>query len=405
MAQRTFCFTIFLVYCGIAPLTFSQVAKDLVCQQCVGQSDLKSGAVTAKKIRSNSILTTKIKNGAVGTSKIRNRAVTRAKIAAGAIDSTKLSKGVRDKINEVGALTSSHASLASRISTIEDNSVSAADRFDYRYEQVSRRPGEVFAVGDREYEMAEFDVVSLKNHSIFSIKLPVHISHYHRETYPRYGLGIYISGESGWRGTPSNSSIDGYPAYISYSTSMDYASEAANIGSDLKSDFDADGPILRAGIHKTFMTVSKENTVVQCWSPSIDFGGLPDNLSNAVLSFLPSDMNVWFNDGTQWQNSVPISSEYSNLVNDCLNSDNYLRQRSSIETSIMVTASIHLDEDTYLNMSISHQFPIPSASVNDYDRSFGGEINLATEVPDPDGRHVERQKIWQLFNNVVITER
>ena len=48
--------------------------------------------------------------------------------------------------------------------------------------------GEVFSIGDREYEMAEFDVVSLLDHSIFTIKLPVQISSFAEETYPRYGL-------------------------------------------------------------------------------------------------------------------------------------------------------------------------------------------------------------------------
>ena len=56
--------------------------------------------------------------------------------------------------------------------------------------------GEVFSIGDREYEMAEFDVVSLLDHSIFTIKLPVQISSFAEETYPRYGLKVTIHGES-----------------------------------------------------------------------------------------------------------------------------------------------------------------------------------------------------------------
>ena len=404
---------ILLILVGHVSLSNAHVAKDLVCKGCVNSGDLrtgavveskiKNGAVTGNKIKNGAVTGNKIKNGAVTANKIKNGAVTGNKIKNGVIDSKKLSPDLRNKINRVSELTSSHETLASRLSQIEDSYV-VEDRFNYRYERNDRMAGEVFTVGDEEYEIAEFDVVSLLDHSVFSVKLPVQISSYHRETYPRYGLDIDINGEANnWRDS-SNNTIDGYPANINYGTTMSYASKAVNTQSDLKSDFDADGQVLRATIYSTYMYVYKENTRVYCEAPSIDFDELPENLSYAVLSYDDSDMTVYYTDGTAYDRDVPISSVFSGLVSDCLNSDNYLMQQYSIETTIRVSVAINLDKDTYFQLHIRYQLSTPSAEVHDYDRSFSGVIDVANEIPTPDDRDLERQRIWKLLDSIVINK-
>ena len=60
-------------------------------------------------------------------------------------------------------------------------------------------------------------------------------------------------------------------------------------------------------------------------------------------------------------------SEFSDLVSDCVNSDNYLKQQYSIETTITLTVAVYLDEDTQFNLYIRHKSATPSAEVNDYD--------------------------------------
>ena len=442
--QRKLFFTILLISFAITPEAHSQAAKDLKCRECVDGADLKPNAVTAVKIKNNSVVTSKIKNNAVTgpkiknsavtaskiknnavtTSKIKNNAVTAskiknsavteqkikngavtgAKISNGTIDSTKLSQDLRNKINDASELKSSHNSLASRLSSIEDSSL-AEDKFNYRYERNERMAGEVFSIGDREYEMAEFDVVSLLDHSIFTIKLPVQISSFAEETYPRYGLKVTIHGEiNNWQGA-GNTTISDYPANVSYHTNVDYQSEAINTSSSLKPDFDADGQLTRATIYPTYLWAYKDNTRVRCIAPSIDFTALPANLSHASLNIANSTMSVYYSDGSPYESNAPIRSEFLELIGDCVNSDSYLRQNYSVETEVVVSATINLDKETYFSVYARQSVPTtPSTEVFDYDRSFIGTVDLANEVPNADDRHLERQRIWQLLDNIVITK-
>ena len=169
-----------LAFCGFLYQAgpASAQATDLVCNQCVGTSDIASGAVTGAKLAANAVNNSKIANGsvnaaklaanaanvsklansavstgklttaavtsaklapnAVKTSKIANAAVTSAKIAAGAVNRFKLADGAvtLEKLNRVNLIwidaagptaADNCASLLAALAGISGNS--ASNRF------------------------------------------------------------------------------------------------------------------------------------------------------------------------------------------------------------------------------------------------------------------------------------
>ena len=65
-------------------------ATDLVCNQCVGTSDIANGAVTVAKLAANAVNNSKIANGSVNAAKLATNAVTVSKLANSAVSTAKL---------------------------------------------------------------------------------------------------------------------------------------------------------------------------------------------------------------------------------------------------------------------------------------------------------------------------
>ena len=72
---------------------WGQQATDLVCNACVGSTDLANGAVTAAKIAGGAITNGKIADNAVNASKIATGAVTAPKIGPNAVNASKIPTG------------------------------------------------------------------------------------------------------------------------------------------------------------------------------------------------------------------------------------------------------------------------------------------------------------------------
>jgi len=68
-------------------------ADDVVCDECVGTSDLAPTSVGSAKLKNGAVTTAKLKNGAVGTDKLKNGAVGTDKLKNGAVGTNKLKNG------------------------------------------------------------------------------------------------------------------------------------------------------------------------------------------------------------------------------------------------------------------------------------------------------------------------
>ena len=76
-----------------AGTAWGQQATDLVCNACVGSTDLANGAVTSSKIGGGAVTNGKIAANAVNTPKIATGAVTAPKIAPNAVNASKIATG------------------------------------------------------------------------------------------------------------------------------------------------------------------------------------------------------------------------------------------------------------------------------------------------------------------------
>ena len=59
---------------------FAQTATNLICNGCVGSSDIGTGVVKSSEIANSTIVSSDIKDGTINSQDIRNNAVTGAKI-------------------------------------------------------------------------------------------------------------------------------------------------------------------------------------------------------------------------------------------------------------------------------------------------------------------------------------
>ena len=65
----------------------AQTATNLICNGCVGASDIANGAVRSGEIANSTIVSSDIKDGAINSQDIRNNAITGAKILNGTVTS------------------------------------------------------------------------------------------------------------------------------------------------------------------------------------------------------------------------------------------------------------------------------------------------------------------------------
>ena len=65
----------------------AQTASNLICNACVGASDIANGAVRSGEIANSTILSQDIKDGAIKSQDIANNAITGAKILNGTVTS------------------------------------------------------------------------------------------------------------------------------------------------------------------------------------------------------------------------------------------------------------------------------------------------------------------------------
>ena len=89
MSQRTlpaFAAAVFLMALLTAPAV-AQTASNLICNACVGASDIATGAVKSAEIANSTITSSDIKDGAINNQDLRNNAVTGAKIKNNTITS------------------------------------------------------------------------------------------------------------------------------------------------------------------------------------------------------------------------------------------------------------------------------------------------------------------------------
>jgi hypothetical protein len=307
---------------------------------------------------------------------------------------------------EVGAHTAKISSLETAVANLGTN---ISDRFNYSYNKISLPAGSKFTVLDVEYEIALFEVASLLDHSIYTVKIPVDIRYSSKYTsHPNYGLSISIYGESNYIGSVSpNSLIDNYSAVMNYSTTVKYSSDDLNSSSSKKVEFDADGALDRSTIYPTYATVYKNNFSVRCQSPDIDLSFLPNNLSHATIDHATNLMDMWYNDGTPWSNDIVIPSTYDDIVSSCINSDSYYKQEYAISTNLYISATIHLDDDTQFSISMSHLLENDIAAIDTVgnERNFSSAINIETDVPNPAEKDVYRQQMFNLFNHIEITKQ
>ena len=73
-----------------APRVQAQTASNLICNACVGASDIANGAVRSGEIANSTILSQDIKDGAIKAQDIANNAITGAKILNGTVTSVDL---------------------------------------------------------------------------------------------------------------------------------------------------------------------------------------------------------------------------------------------------------------------------------------------------------------------------
>ncbi len=109
--------------------SYSQTATNLVCNKCVGTSDiakgaivtsrLKGGAVTAGKLRDEAVVTAKLAKAAVTSAKIRGGAVTRAKLKNGAVSLSKLSAALQAAIAKIDQQATTIAALQSTVGSLQ----------------------------------------------------------------------------------------------------------------------------------------------------------------------------------------------------------------------------------------------------------------------------------------------
>ena len=69
-------------------------ASDVVCNKCVGTTDIDIGAVTTGRLSDNAVSAAKLRNLAVTAAKLQNGAVTAAKLQDGAVTAAKLGADV-----------------------------------------------------------------------------------------------------------------------------------------------------------------------------------------------------------------------------------------------------------------------------------------------------------------------
>ena len=96
MKQRSALWAIFLsvaLTCAASNVT-AQTATNLICNGCVGASDIANGAVRSGEIANSSIESADIKDGAVKAQDIANNAITSAKILNYAITSVDVAPGL-----------------------------------------------------------------------------------------------------------------------------------------------------------------------------------------------------------------------------------------------------------------------------------------------------------------------
>lgn len=398
----------------ILMLPFAVGADDVKCTRCVNNSDIDYKAVSNSKIGKYAVSQSKIKAGAVSNSKIGKYAVSQSKIRAGAVSNSKIranavsTSKIRDgaitldklSVEVLASLTNTEGSEGSEVSERYE------DRFNYSYSQVNLPAGTMVTIAGNEYEIALFEVASLKDHSIFTVKVPV-LPYYSSNTpsNPYYGVQITISGEDIYGLTPENTSIDNYDAHINYNTTVAYASALKNQSSPTKAEFDSDGPLKSAQVYSSYVLVTKENFSIYCQLTHVDLTSLPDNLWFTAIDY---DLNTMTENmiGALGTNE-PISYLYDQLVTDCVNSDIYLRQEYAISTTLWVSVTVALDSDTRFSLSIHTKMEndIPRATVMGTQRNFDGTINVQAEVPNPNKRHYVRQEMLTLPNHIVITKK
>ena len=385
---------------------YKAVSNSKIGKYAVSQSKIKAGAVSNSKIGKYAVSQSKIRMGSVSNSKIGKYAVSQSKIRAGAVSNSKIRANAvsTSKIRD-GAITLDKLSveaLASLTNTEgSEGSEGVEDRFNYSYSQVNLPAGTMVTIAGNEYEVA-----SLKDHSIFTVKVPV-LPYYSSNTpsNPYYGVEIRISGEDNYGIRFENTSIDNYDAHINYNTTVEYASALKNQSSPTKAEFDSDGPLKSAQVYSSYLTVKKENFSITCQSTDVDLTSLPDNLWFTDIEY---DLNrMTENMHGAFGTSEPISYLYDQLVTDCVNSDNYLRQEYAISTTLWVHVTVALDSDTRFSLSTSTKMEndIPRATVMGTQRNFDGTINVQAEVPNPNKRHYVRQEMLTLPNHIVITKK
>jgi hypothetical protein len=102
----------------LAPVQVLAQASDVVCNQCIDNSDIGFKAVSGEKIANNAVSTTRLRDEAVTTPKLAPDAVTGSRIASQAVGTSKLANG---------AVTAAKLGLA-RTSYIEDSGNNVANR-------------------------------------------------------------------------------------------------------------------------------------------------------------------------------------------------------------------------------------------------------------------------------------
>jgi hypothetical protein len=289
-------------------------------------------------------------------------------------------------------------SLDTRLSSIESDTESL-DRFNYSYNKKDLPVGSKFPFEGREYEIAVFEVRSILDDSIYRVKIPV-----------RGGQsGIKIMGTSGYERFlhNPNSSIDSYKALFNYDTTMGYGwgrTEGAT-----REQFEAAGELTRTTIYTTGLSVRKGGSSLTC---RLEFSILPDNVQNVFINHEDGVMTFLYNDGTPPPvDDIPITPEYSDLITDCINSDNYSKYQLTISTTLVLSAYIYLDKETYFKLDIYNGLSpdtfiaeqVEPANFDPNNRDYSNSIEWSN-APTAAKRDVFWKQKLELFNYIVINK-